>query len=184
MLAPLAVSTGMAGRGWRNRLTTEHLLCALLLAAFAFIQYPVSNKIYALYLVPWIVTALGVWIVGPNGSRALAVILLLTASIVAIKLEQGYLYVSTPLAEPVVRVELDVERGGIDVPESDGFYSELVNHLGSYAPLPIYAGPDSPEIYFLSGAANLTPVLFDFLANPGASVNWTLPCLRGSCLPW
>ena len=29
----------------------------------------------------------------------------------------------------------------------------------------IYAGPDSPEVYFLSGKANPTPFLFDFLAD-------------------
>ena len=89
MLAPVAISAGMAASGWHSRLTTEHLLCALMLAAFTFIQYPVSNAIYAIYLVPWIVTALGVWIVGPNASKVLVAILLLTASIVAIRLEQG-----------------------------------------------------------------------------------------------
>ena len=94
MLAPVAISAGMAVKGWHSRLTTEHLLCVLTLAAFTFIQYPVSNAIYALYLVPLIVTALGVWIVGPKASRVLAAILLLTASIVAIRLEQGYLYAS------------------------------------------------------------------------------------------
>ncbi len=164
MLAPVAISAGMAASGWHSRLTTEHLLCALMLAAFTFIQYPVSNAIYAIYLVPWIVTALGVWIVGPNASRVLVAILLLTASIVAIRLEQGYLYASTPLAEPVELVALDVDRGGIDIPAKHGFYSALVNHLEPYAPRSIYAGPDSPEIYFLSGTANPTPVLFDFLA--------------------
>ena len=39
-----------------------------------------------------------------------------------------------------------------------------MNHLEPYAPRSIYAGPDSPEIYFLSGTSNPTPVLFDFLA--------------------
>ena len=164
MLAPVAISAGMATRGWHSRLTTEHLLCALMLAAFTFIQYPVSNAIYALYLVPWIVTALGVWIVGPKASRVLVSILLLTASIVAIRLEQGYLYASAPLAAPVELVALDVDRGGIDIPAKHAFYPELVNHLEPYASLSIYAGPDSPEIYFLTGTANPTPVLFDFLA--------------------
>jgi hypothetical protein len=164
MLAPVAISAGMAARGWHSQLTVEHLLCVLMLGAFTFTQYPVSNAIYAIYLVPWIVTALGLWIVGPKASRVLAAILLLTASIVAIRLQQGYLYASAPLAAPVELVALDVDRGGIRIPAKHGFYSDLVNHLEPYAPSSVYAGPDSPEIYFLSGTTNPTPVLFDFLA--------------------
>lgn len=165
VLAPLIVSAGVVGAGWRKAITREHLLCALSLTAFAFIQFPVSNRIYAIYLVPWVVTAVAVWLTGSNKTWALATVLLLTSSIVAVQLERGHLYVSTPLTNPVELVPLAVDRGGIDVAQRDRFYVDLVKHLAIHSGSAIYAGPDAPEVYFLSDTSNPTPVLFDFLAD-------------------
>jgi hypothetical protein len=61
-------------------------------------------------------------------------------------------------------VPLDLVRGGIEVPEQHRFYVQMAEQLQPHAGSPIYAGPDSPEIYFLSATMNPTPVLFDFLA--------------------
>jgi hypothetical protein len=163
--APLVVSGGALVMDRRGSLTREHLLGACLLATFAFIQFPASNRIYAIYLVPWVVVALAVWIIGSYRAWALATILLLGSSIVAIQLERGYLYVSTPLPEAVELVPLDLGRGGIDVPIQHRFYADLVRHLDVDIGSAIYAGPDAPEVYFLSAALNPTPVLFDFLAD-------------------
>ena len=172
--APLIVSGGLVRTVWRHSTGPEHLLTALILATFAFVQFPISNVIYALYLVPVIVTVLGVWIVGRDGSRALAAVLLLIAGVVAVQLERGSLYLSTPQADPVELVALEVERGGIDIPAPDMYYAHLVDHLTRYEGAPIYAGPDSPEIYFLTGTTNPTPVLFERLAD-----SWTIEDVKG-----
>jgi hypothetical protein len=164
LVAPLGISAGVLRIGWRKGLTREQLLCSLMLATFAFIQFPQANSIYALYLVPWIVTALGVWFTGRSRASALVGLSLLVSVIVVIQLERDLLYISTPLDQPVALVPLDLDRGGIEVPEQHRFYVDLADQLQSHAGSPIYAGPDSPEIYFLSNTVNPTPVLFDFLA--------------------
>ena len=138
--APLVVSGGLVRTVWRHSTGPEHLLTALILATFAFVQFPMGNQIYALYLVPVIVTVLGVWIVGRDGSRALAAVLLLMAGVVAVQLEHGSLYLSTPQADPVELVALEVERGGIDIPAPELYYTHLVDHLTRYEGAPIYSG--------------------------------------------
>jgi len=163
LVAPLGISAAVLGSGWRKGLTREQLLCALMLATFAFIQFPQANSIYALYLVPWIVTVLGVWFTGRSRATLVGLALLVSA-IVAIQLERDLLYISSPLAQPVALVPLDLVRGGIEVPEQHRFYVQMAEQLQPHAGSPIYAGPDSPEIYFLSATMNPTPVLFDFLA--------------------
>lgn len=61
-----------------------------------------------------------------------------------------------------------MERGGIRVrAEEKAEYEELVATLRSLAPNGgMYATPDVPEAYFLSGLRNPTPVLYDFLDDP------------------
>lgn len=174
VLTPLIVSAGVLRARWGVSLTNERLLCALALTGFAFIQFPVSNRIYGLYLVPLAVIAVAVWMVGSRKAWAITAILLLTSSIVAIQLERGYLYVTMPLTVPVELVPLDVDRGGIHVPLQHRFYVELVDHLEVHRGSAIYAGPDAPEVYFLSATVNPTPVLFDFLAD-----HWSYDELAG-----
>ena len=54
--------------------------------------------------------------------------------------------------------------GGIRVdPQSAEIYEELIRFLHRHAGTgQILAGPDSPQVYFLSGHANPTGILFDF----------------------
>jgi hypothetical protein len=173
--APLVVAAGLVRRVSRQTGRPEHLLTALMLATFAFVHFPYGNTIYALYLVPLIVTVLGVWIVGRDGSRALAVVLLLVAGIVAVQLERGFLYLSAPHEDPVDLVALEAERGGIDIPAREMYYADLIDHLARYEGAPIYAGPDSPEVYFLTGTTNPTPVFFEQLAE-----SWTVEDIEGA----
>jgi hypothetical protein len=60
---------------------------------------------------------------------------------------------------------LDLPRGGLRVPDQDKqVYEEVVRVLQQHAGGgTIYAGPDCPEIYFLSGFPNPTRAFFDFL---------------------
>ena len=71
---------------------------------------------------------------------------------------------------PAVRlVPLRVPRAGLLVrPEDAARYQSLVDTLMAHARGGVaYAGPDSPEIYFLAGLRNPTRLIFDFL-EPGA----------------
>jgi hypothetical protein len=69
-------------------------------------------------------------------------------------------YASTALALPRAR--------GLHVPKHDAIeYSELIPFIQHLAgDRPILAGPDCPEVYFLSGLKNPTPVFFDSLEQP------------------
>ncbi len=64
-------------------------------------------------------------------------------------------FASTPLALP--------RAGGILVPKYDAIkYMELIPFIqGLAGGNPIFAGPDCPEVYFLSGLKNPTPFFFD-----------------------
>lgn len=59
---------------------------------------------------------------------------------------------------------LALPRGGLLVPEADGLlYEELVAAIWSVDPGPfLFAGPDCPEVYFLSGRKSPMPVFMDF----------------------
>jgi hypothetical protein len=69
-------------------------------------------------------------------------------------------FASTPLALP--------RAGGIRVPKSDAIeYLELIPFIQRLAGNnPIFAGPDCPEVYFLSGLKNPTPFFSDFHEQP------------------
>ena len=62
--------------------------------------------------------------------------------------------------------QLDLPRGGLRVPDQDSqVYEDVVRVLQAHAAGgTIYAGPDCPEIYFLSGFPNPTRAVFDFLS--------------------
>jgi hypothetical protein len=61
---------------------------------------------------------------------------------------------------------LELPRGGLRVPAGDKqTYEDVVRLLQQHAAGgTIYAGPDCPEIYFLSGFPNRTRAIFDFLS--------------------
>jgi hypothetical protein len=63
-------------------------------------------------------------------------------------------------------VELTLPRSGIRVPESDArVFETLIPTIQTQAAgRPIWAGPDAPEVYFLTGIPNRTRTMFDFLA--------------------
>ena len=59
---------------------------------------------------------------------------------------------------------LRLDRGGLRLPEIDARkYERLIATIGKHGNGPIYAGPDCPEIYFLSGRPSPTRTFFEFL---------------------
>lgn len=78
-------------------------------------------------------------------------------------------FMGEPYASDYANAVLTLPRaGGLVVPKGDALvYGELVPFIQSRAGNnPILAGPDCPEVYFLSGLKNPTPVFFDSLEPP------------------
>jgi hypothetical protein len=64
---------------------------------------------------------------------------------------------------------LELSRaGGLKVPKKAAAeYMELIPFVRNVAGNdPIFAGPDCPEVYFLTGMRNTTPIIFDSLLDP------------------
>ncbi len=70
--------------------------------------------------------------------------------------------------------QLELPRGGLWVPEDDErTYGEVVRVLQQHAAGgTIYAGPDCPEVYFLSGFLNPTRAVFEFLTPVRQDEDW------------
>jgi hypothetical protein len=68
-------------------------------------------------------------------------------------------------ADQWARVPLAIPRTGLTVSAGDARnYQQAVALLSAHSPAAgyIYAAPDCPELYFLTGRGNPTPTLFDF----------------------
>ena len=77
---------------------------------------------------------------------------------------------------------LDLDRGGLRVPADDKqTYEELVRVLRQHAAGgTIYAGPDCPEVYFLSGFPNATRAIFELLTPERQDAAWMAGVLARS----
>lgn len=75
---------------------------------------------------------------------------------------------------------LPLPRAGIDVsPQDSGMYVSLVRELRAHSRSAYtYAGPDAPQVYFLSGLRNPTRTLFDFFDDPVARTQRILSTLN------
>ncbi len=133
---------------------------ALLAAAglWTLVQFPYAAPAYFFYVAPLAVLATAASV--SAGVLRRGPVLALVAG-VAFFLGAGYatgvaLSGAAPLGGP---------RGGIRVPSADArLYGEMAivvrSHLDGGA---LWAGPDAPEVYFLSGVPNPTPTLYEFL---------------------
>ena len=144
------------------------LLCVLVLVSLT--QFPFSTPIYFLYVAP--VLALTVTaVVSSTGVPRLA-----QAALLCFYLFFAVLWVNGALVytigfyhNPIGQVAtLDFDRGGLRVSRAEkDEYEELVAVLRARSRSDfIYATPDCPEVYFLSGLRNPTPTFFDFYDDP------------------
>jgi hypothetical protein len=136
-------------------------------ALCSLVQYPFAAPIYFAYSLPLLVLAVAALLrdtsfVSRRSQAALA----------GFYLGFGALYIA-PMALPglrglVVRDEtsiLALPRGGLRIDTSHArIYPEAVELLRTHAASEvIYAGPDAPELYFLTALKNPTPAMFDYL---------------------
>ena len=137
-------------------------------------QYPYSTSLYFCYVAPLIVLLMAaLYRHAPLASRAAPALLVAFFTAFAILrtnatrlASMGAWYQPPPPLE-----RLAVDRGGIDVPATDARnYGALVRKLRTHARGEyIWASPDAPEVYFLSGLKNPTRTLFEvFDAHPSS----------------
>lgn len=138
----------------------------------ALIQFPFSAPIYFLYTVPFFFLALVAferWRVSVWREPLRPVVSLLVAAfLVAFGLSNLNRYsFSDPWSSVLARSKV-ARAGEIEMSVEDrGVYPRvvaLVNRHSAPGDL-IYAGPDSPEVYFFSNRQNRTRILFEFLAD-------------------
>ncbi len=142
-------------------------LLAASTAMVALVQFPNGFGIYFCYAAPLlIVTLLHVVAAQPRAPRrllAIAVVFYLFFAAVwvhrGLKLTTGERY--WPIEEDT---RLDLDRGGLlTVPRLAAVYQRLVDVVQRHSPpgAYVYAAPDCPEVYFLSGRRNPTRTFFD-----------------------
>ena len=143
-------------------------LLLALCATFGLIQYPFSAPIYFCYAAPLVIlAALAVLAFVPSVPKTLMAVVFLCFLLFAVLrvtppfiYAMGFYYQDDPETQP-----LNLPRAGnlkVDFP-SAVIYEHLIPLVKEHARAgTIYAGPDCPEVYFLSGLANPTRAMFDF----------------------
>jgi hypothetical protein len=141
----------------------------LALATFAsFVQFPFGAPIYFCYLAPlFTLAAIAALRYAGAAGGLLPVALLVTYTLFGfIWLDRGaiYFFGVAPYTNPQT-VILDHRRASIRVTPADRIvYRDVTALLRRHTLGPFtYAGPDAPELYFLSGLKNPTRSLSDFL---------------------
>jgi 4-amino-4-deoxy-L-arabinose transferase-like glycosyltransferase len=159
---------------------TMVLLCVTALCML--VQFPYAVPIYFCYVAPLVaLVALALCshlrihsIVVPS-----AVVLFLTAFAV-VRVNDSTLYTMGVSYQPYgPTLPLALERGGLEVPAADAVVYRRVVALvrmhakGGY----LWASPDCPEVYFLTGLKNPTRTLFDFFDQPPGRTGRVLDAL-------
>jgi hypothetical protein len=192
MLLPVLMTIAAvvaALRAWPRRESGRRPLFTALVAAvlgtFVLVQYPFAGPVYFFYVAPLLplAAAAALSLASPSWIAP-------TRALYAFGLVFGALLVGRnalfPMAEgryepPPSLERLALERGGIRMhPAEKAEYEALV---GMLQPLAAESGvtfvtPDAPEVYFLSGLRNPTPVLFDFFDEPEGRAERTMATLE------
>jgi hypothetical protein len=139
----------------------------LVLSLCTLIQFPYAYRIYFLYVAPLLALVLAaVYRLIPRPPRAVAVgVLAFSTAFGSIWLNHRNPYGGLHYNSRDAEAELTLGRaGGLRVSEADAaVYDRVVALLQTHAENDYaYAGPDAPEVYFLSGLTNPTPYLFEF----------------------
>jgi hypothetical protein len=150
------------------------LTLAIVAVCCALVEFPFAAPIYTLYAIPLTFLALVGLVRWRGGTPPL-----IQAVVVGCFLAFGLVRILPGSVESLGRgfarstetSTLDLARGGLRIRAADAAtYQELIDliqtqHDGGV----LWAGPDAPEVYFLSGMRNHTRTLFDFLGEPAVS---------------
>ncbi len=145
------------------------MLLLSITATCTLIQLPFSVPIYFCYVAPLLALSLAALFSIPQRPSRWTLGLLLTfyVAFAVLRFTPGFLYSMGFFYQPDPETEvLRLPRAGglrIDVPAAHG-YERLIREIQEHAGASpyIYAAPDCPEVYFLSGKHNPTRTMFDF----------------------
>ena len=137
-------------------------------AVCTLVQFPFTVAIYFCYVAPLVVLCVAALIgyLNRTGSRALASVAIAFCALFAmLRLNESPLNDMDRQYEsyPEVR-RIQIARAGLSVPLFQaGQYESLVGIVRAHARGPyIWASPDAPQVYFLTGFQNPTRSLFEF----------------------
>lgn len=148
----------------------------------SLVQFPMSAPFYFFYSAPMVAMAalatVSTWS-GPRrfGAAALAIFFIMFAGRWS---HTGYIYqMADRYAAHPELLPLGLERSGLRVAESEAReFHVLVEKIRERARGDhIYATPDSPVVYFLSGKKNPTPTFYDFMGESEGRVGRVLAAL-------
>ena len=160
----------------------QAFLLLVVLAAIGMVQFPFSAPIYFCYTAP--IVALAAVPVASLGARPLHLTMLLGYLAFAVmSLNVGYAWNIGVVHQSgyAVTDARPLTRSRLRIPPDDAFeYLGLVSAIrtrirtGEY----VFATPDCPEVYFLSGTRNPTGDLYEFLRSPRRAVTETLELIE------
>ena len=167
---PLIAAAGAAwlliarGKGSADRSTDAAVVITAISCATLLIEFPFAAPIYLLYTIPLSMVALAA-VVGAAGRTPASVQLVIVSFLLVFGLVRvtpgsvesfGSRFVET---DETVRIKLP--KSGLRVRASDaGRYEALIGAVQVLAKdRTLWAGPDAPEVYFLSGMPNRTRTL-------------------------
>ncbi len=179
MLVPIMTLIGVAWLAGKRRtqrapaLRRERVLLLLcVMTTASLVQFPFSTPIYFCYVAPIIVLT-GLALVSSLSDRqkrfAPAAALCFYLMFAVLLDNRGFIYAMGSLYVQSDQTEtLTLDRGGLRVSgEEKAEYETVVRLLREHSDGGfVYAAPDCPEVYFLSGLDNPTPTLFDFFDDP------------------
>ena len=186
LAAPACLRRSADISAWKRQ---QVFLVVAVTVVFSLIQFPYSMLLYFYYVAPLLaLTILALWSVERRGEPfalgsvygfylAFALLLHTPAFFVA---------VGVPPYDPLDLRPMAIARaGGIRVPvKLAAEYEELVRLVRAHARGPyIYATPDCPQVYFLTGERNPTGTIYEFLSsdflNPVGRQNRVMSDLEG-----
>ncbi len=136
---------------------------------FSLVQFPYAHGIYFCYASPWVVLMLAFLVRSqPRVPRRLFLcVLIFYCAFTVIWLNRGVeRHFSDYYAYLEQETDMGIDRGGLRISLPMAYFYQQVTGIvrehsqeGSY----IYATPDCPEVYFLSGRKNPTRSIYDFL---------------------
>jgi hypothetical protein len=156
----------------RDVRSRELLALMMFVAAFtSLVQFPFAAPIYFLYALPLVALAALALISHLNQTRSRLALVVVSAYLAA-----GLVHLNASVLGIIHFASgshgqlalLDASRARIYVPARDvSTYRRVAQLLrihaqGGY----IFAGPDSPEVYYLTDLRNPTPLIYDFLTPP------------------
>lgn len=135
----------------------------------ALVQFPTSGQYYTAYTTAVTLPAIGFLVFARSRIAGFVVVCVIAATAAAFTIGkiEGRVLSSGTLGEKTSRVPVATDRFGLRVAARYGYYSDVLETLGSrtYTGGDLIAGPSSPEVYFLSGAPNPTPLTLEHLGD-------------------